>query len=123
MNAVKRLTLALGLAIGLQNCSWCGPVASLTLAVAFPNLKFNRPLWMEEIPDGSKRVIVIEPERFSYSRCDHPPRIQRYFSISRPESPRSKTKRACSPLLSIRNSRKMVYCIFTTANRLRNAAF
>jgi hypothetical protein len=32
----------------------------IDLKPAFPNLKFNRPLWMEEIPDGSKRVVVIE---------------------------------------------------------------
>src|SRR5205809_946442 len=60
MNAVKHLTLALGLLIGLQAARGADPLPSLTLAIAFPNLKFNRPLWMEEVPDGSKRVIVIE---------------------------------------------------------------
>src|SRR5256885_6358433 len=34
----------------------------IDLKPAFPKLKFNRPLWMEEIPDGSKRVIVIEQD-------------------------------------------------------------
>jgi glucose/arabinose dehydrogenase len=33
---------------------------SVELKEAFPNLSFNRALWMEEIPDGSKRVIVME---------------------------------------------------------------
>ena len=33
---------------------------AIELKPAFPNLSFNRPLWMEEIPDGSRRMIVIE---------------------------------------------------------------
>src|SRR3954467_6582209 len=33
---------------------------TLELKVAFPELTFKRPLWMEEIPDGSKRLVVIE---------------------------------------------------------------
>ena len=37
-------------------------IPSLELKVAFPNLKFNRPLWFEEVPDGSKRAIVIEQD-------------------------------------------------------------
>ena len=36
------------------------PLPTLELKVAFPELKFNRPLWMEEAPDGSKRLFVIE---------------------------------------------------------------
>src|ERR1041385_614295 len=33
---------------------------SLELRNVFPDLKFNRPLWLEEIPDGSKRLVVVE---------------------------------------------------------------
>src|SRR5438445_8675821 len=33
---------------------------SLDLKVGFPELKFNRPLWMEEAPDGSGRLFVVE---------------------------------------------------------------
>jgi glucose/arabinose dehydrogenase len=33
---------------------------ALNLRNAFPDLKFTRPLWMEEIPDGSKRLVVVE---------------------------------------------------------------
>src|SRR5207244_1324375 len=33
---------------------------ALELKVAFPELKFDRPLWMEEAPDGSKRLFVVE---------------------------------------------------------------
>ena len=33
---------------------------SVELRNAFPDLKFNRPLWLEEIPDGSKRIVVLE---------------------------------------------------------------
>jgi len=36
------------------------PLPTLDLTVAFPDLKFNRPLWMEEAPDGLKRLFVIE---------------------------------------------------------------
>jgi glucose/arabinose dehydrogenase len=35
---------------------------ALDLKVAFPNLKFNRPLWLEEAPDGSKRLVVVEQD-------------------------------------------------------------
>jgi glucose/arabinose dehydrogenase len=47
-------------------CSWSGVslaqsnIPNLTLRNAFPDLKFTRPLWLEEIPDGSKRMIVLE---------------------------------------------------------------
>ena len=33
---------------------------ALDLKVAFPEVKLNRPLWMEEAPDGSKRLFVVE---------------------------------------------------------------
>jgi glucose/arabinose dehydrogenase len=33
---------------------------TVALRNAFPELKFTRPLWMEEIPDGSKRLVVVE---------------------------------------------------------------
>jgi quinoprotein glucose dehydrogenase len=62
MNAAKRLHIALGLLIGFQAAQAAEQLPSLSLTVAFPNLKFNRPLWMEEIPDDSKRVIVIEQD-------------------------------------------------------------
>jgi quinoprotein glucose dehydrogenase len=35
---------------------------AIDLKPAFPNLSFNRPLWMEEIPDGSKRMVVVEQD-------------------------------------------------------------
>src|SRR5437016_9056818 len=35
---------------------------SLELKVAFPELKFVRPLWMEEAPDGSKRLLVMQQD-------------------------------------------------------------
>src|SRR6266851_2690178 len=38
------------------------PLPSLELKVAFPELKFNRPLWMEEAPDESKRLIVMQQD-------------------------------------------------------------
>src|SRR5437870_1344394 len=38
------------------------PLLSLELRVAFPELKFDRPLWMEEIPDGSKRLAVMQQD-------------------------------------------------------------
>src|SRR4051812_43425163 len=36
------------------------PLPSLKFKVAYPNLKFNRPLWMEETPDDTKRLVVVE---------------------------------------------------------------
>ena len=33
---------------------------ALNLRNAFPDLKFTRPLWMTEAPDGSKRLVVVE---------------------------------------------------------------
>src|SRR6266404_6632457 len=35
---------------------------SYELKVAFPELKFVRPLWMEEVPDGSKRLVVMQQD-------------------------------------------------------------
>ena len=36
------------------------PLPSIALRDAFPALKFSRPIWMEEAPDGSKRRFVVE---------------------------------------------------------------
>ncbi len=36
------------------------PIPNIDLKLAFPELKFNRPLWMEEMPDNSRRLVVIE---------------------------------------------------------------
>src|SRR6266516_2855147 len=33
---------------------------TLDLKIAFPELKFTRPLWMVEVPDDSKRLFVVE---------------------------------------------------------------
>jgi glucose/arabinose dehydrogenase len=88
MNAVKRLILALGLVIGLQAARGADPLPSLTLALAFPNLKFNRPLWMEEIPDGSKRVIVIEQAgKVFIFPCDHTAKDPKTFLDLTPRKP------------------------------------
>jgi glucose/arabinose dehydrogenase len=62
MNATKRTYLILSFLLLFQTARAADPIPSLSLTVAFPNLKFNRPLWMEEIPDDSKRVIVIEQD-------------------------------------------------------------
>jgi len=35
---------------------------ALELRVAFPDLKFERPLWLEEVPDGSRRLIVMQQD-------------------------------------------------------------
>ena len=36
------------------------PLPTIELRDAYPALKFDRPLWMEEAPDASKRLVVIE---------------------------------------------------------------
>src|SRR5882724_3919509 len=51
------LALTFGLVL---NAFAADPLPTLDLTVAFPELKFNRPLWMEEAPDGLKRLFVIE---------------------------------------------------------------
>lgn len=62
MNFAKRLCLAVAVLSIFQTARAAEALPQLDLVVAFPNLKFNRPLWMEEIPDDSKRVIVIEQD-------------------------------------------------------------
>src|SRR5262245_18601311 len=37
-------------------------IPTLDLKVAFPELKFNRPLWLEEAPDDSGRMFVMEQD-------------------------------------------------------------
>src|SRR6266404_3427639 len=51
------LALTFGLVLGAFAAD---PLPTLDLTVAFPDLKFNRPLWMEEAPDGNKRLFVVE---------------------------------------------------------------
>src|SRR5688572_1168604 len=61
-----RILHALGvLAAALVSAAAPGVLAAealpqIALRDAYPALKFERPLWMEEAPDGSKRIIVIE---------------------------------------------------------------
>src|SRR6266403_6272895 len=38
------------------------PIPALGVRVAFPALSFTRPLWLQEIPDGSKRLVVVEQD-------------------------------------------------------------
>src|SRR5437764_318468 len=62
MNVAKRCYLALAFLLTLQAARAADSLPTLELTAAFPSLKFNRPLWMEEIPDDSKRLIVIEQD-------------------------------------------------------------
>ena len=38
------------------------PLPSIQTKVAFPALKLNRPLWLSEAPDGSKRLFVVQQD-------------------------------------------------------------
>src|SRR5689334_9972452 len=88
MNAVKRLYLLLALPLFLQAARASDPLPALDLAIAFPNLKFNRPLWMEEVPDGSKRVIVIEQDgRVFIFPCDRSAKERKTFLDITPRKP------------------------------------
>ena len=49
--------LALGPSL---SASAADPLPALDVKVAFPELKFDRPLWMEEAPDSSGRLLVVE---------------------------------------------------------------
>jgi len=59
-----RLRMPFAIFAGLLLCAnrslAADALPAIELKPAFPNLSFNRPLWMEEIPDGSRRMIVIE---------------------------------------------------------------
>lgn len=46
----------------IQILSAAPSLPTLDLTVAFPDLKFDRPLWMEEAPDESKRMIVMQQD-------------------------------------------------------------
>lgn len=54
---------AVGLAIAAVTCLAAGEPATtpeIALVPAFPDLKFEKPLFLCEIPDGSGRVVVLE---------------------------------------------------------------
>ena len=46
--------------MSVHECPATDSLPSLDLKVAFPELKFERELWMEEAPDGSKRFAVVQ---------------------------------------------------------------
>ncbi len=88
MKAAKHLCAALGLVICLQVARAAEPLPPLSLVIAFPNLKFNRPLWMEEIPDGSKRLIVIEQDgKVFLFPCDRSAKDPKTFLDLTPRKP------------------------------------
>ena len=51
---------AVALAASLSPLIAAEPLPTIELRDAYPALKFDRPLWMEEAPDASKRLVVIE---------------------------------------------------------------
>ena len=55
-----QLLAALALLVSVHECPATDSLPSLDLKVAFPELKFERELWMEEAPDGSKRFAVVQ---------------------------------------------------------------
>jgi glucose/arabinose dehydrogenase len=55
------LTLVALALVGLRSQAISAePLPTLELKVAFPAARFTRPLWMEEAPDGSRRLFVVE---------------------------------------------------------------
>src|SRR5882724_6378149 len=62
MKAAKRMFFIFIFLLCVQVVGAAESLPTLSLTGACPNLKFNRPLWMEEVPDDSKRVIVIEQD-------------------------------------------------------------
>jgi len=54
------LTLSLFAVLAAPNLFASPSLPSLELKVAFPELKFDRPLWIEEVPDDSKRLIIMQ---------------------------------------------------------------
>ena len=61
---------------------------SLDLKPAFPNLQFERPLWMEEVPDGSGRFFVVQQRgRIELLSKDRDARETREFLDISPRKP------------------------------------
>src|SRR5438874_12645063 len=58
--SVAFIALFLALLLVSFSADCADSIPEIELKPAFPNLKFNRPLWMEQIPDGSKRMVLIE---------------------------------------------------------------
>ena len=46
----------------LLRLSAIAALPAVKLTPAFPNLHFNRPLWVEEAPDDSHRLVVVEQD-------------------------------------------------------------
>src|SRR6266478_5874963 len=63
-NFIKRkVGLSLGLlCLSMARVFAADPLPSVDLQVAYPELSLNRPLWMEESPDGTKRIFVVEQD-------------------------------------------------------------
>jgi glucose/arabinose dehydrogenase len=59
---MKLLFFSCLLALPARFVSTAAPLPSLQLKVAFPELKFERSLWMEESPDDSKRFFVMQQD-------------------------------------------------------------
>ena len=60
--SLTQFLLRVALLLFSYQCPAAIPLPSLELKVAFPELKFNRPLWMEEAPDESKRFFVVQQD-------------------------------------------------------------
>ena len=61
-NTLPKLLLLLALLLFSYRSPAALPLPSLELKPAFPELIFNRPLWMEEAPDQSKRFFVMQQD-------------------------------------------------------------
>ncbi len=55
-------TLLVALSLPAAGFASDAALPAIKLTPAFPSLHFNRPLWMEEIPDDSHRLIVVEQD-------------------------------------------------------------
>src|SRR5260370_37667651 len=65
--AIFKIKRKVGLSVGLLCLSMARVFAadalpSVDLQVAYPELSLNRPLWMEESPDSTKRIFVVEQD-------------------------------------------------------------
>src|SRR5262245_46900315 len=59
---ISILTRMIGFVALFVTPAFCQPLPKIELRRVFPELTFNRPVWMSEAPDGSDRFFLVEQD-------------------------------------------------------------